>query len=271
MNSVSNTIYKKLIIYIYIILFAYILNTVLFIFLPKSGVEFVDEDNVSINYKKYSGFYSLSNNSDVAKPKEIKTVATLSKYQLKAVYSTSTNGGWAIIEDKSSHKSIILAQYEKFNAYTLTKLFKTYIVFEKNLKEFKLELPTDEDVKYELTNNLSNNTKEKISFSNGKIKVKRDYLNSYVNDIDKVWNNIAITDVRVGNKIEGFKVDRVNLNSVFGKLGLVKGDVIKSINGTKMNSYADAFKVYNQINNIDYLSIEVLRNNEIVELNYEID
>lgn len=271
MNEVFSTMFKKILIYIYIILFAYILNTIIFVFLPKDSVEFIDESNLSINYKKYNGFYSLNTVSTISKPKEIKKVASLSKYQLKAVYSTTSNGGWAIIQDKSSNESVILSQYEKFNGYTLTKLFNSYIIFEKNLKEFKLELPNDDKVEYKLTNTLPNEIKEEIEFFDGKVRIKRNYLNSYVNNIDKVWNNIAISDVRKGNSIEGFRIDRVNLNSVFGKLGLIKGDIIKSINGTKMDSYAQAFKVYKQINNIGYLSIEVLRNNKIVELNYEID
>ena len=60
-------------------------------------------------------------------------------------------------------------------------------------------------------------------------------------------------------------------NSVFEKLGLKANDVIKSINNNSLNSYADAFNVYNNIGDTKYLNIEILRNNEVMELNYEID
>ena len=48
-------------------------------------------------------------------------------------------------------------------------------------------------------------------------------------------------------------------------------DIIKSVNNSVLESYADAFKVYNNMENTKYLNMEILRNNEIVELNYEID
>ena len=47
--------------------------------------------------------------------------------------------------------------------------------------------------------------------------------------------------------------------------------MIAIINNNSLNSYADAFNVYNNIGDTRYLNIEILRNNEVVELNYEID
>ena len=54
-------------------------------------------------------------------------------------------------------------------------------------------------------------------------------------------------------------------------MGLKEGDIIKSVNNSVLGSYADAFKVYNDVGNIKYLNIEILRNNELMELSYEID
>ncbi|WP_072682459.1 site-2 protease family protein [Arcobacter sp. LA11] len=272
MNINFNTFLEKTVPYAFVILFAYVLMTIFSLLLPKNGIEFLDNSNISLPYQKYDGFYSnvKMNTPKIDKKIKVKTIETLSKYQLKAVYSTSNNGGWAIIQEKSSNKSTILEQYEKFNGYTLTKLYKKYIVFEKNLEEFKIELPLDKKVAYEFKNETPQGN-ENIIVNEDTIKVKRNYLNSYVNNLDKVWKDIAIKDIRKAGKIDGFKIDKVNKNSVFGKLGLKQNDVIKGINGNKINSYADAFKIYNEINKLEYLTIEVLRNNEIVELDYEID
>jgi len=274
MNTTINNIIRKLIPYAFIGLLAYILATVAFFYLPKSGVDFVEESSTTLQYRQYNGFYSQQN--VVAKKPVKKRVAksnaqTLSNYILKGIYSTTSNSGWIIIENKRAKKSHFLSQYEEIDGYVLTKLYKNYVIFEKSAKEFRLDIEKkNEKVKYEVTRKV-NNIKENIVVDNDTVKVKRDYLNSYVNDIDKVWNNIKIDEIRQNGKIDGFKVGRVNKNSVFGKLGLKKGDIIKSINNNVLNSYADAFKVYNNINNTKYLNIEILRDNEIMELNYEID
>ena len=89
--------------------------------------------------------------------------------------------------------------------------------------------------------------------------------------MEKIWNNISIKEIQNENKIEGFKIERINKDSAFAKLGLKEGDIIKSVNNSVLESYADAFKVYNNMENTKYLNMEILRNNEIVELNYEID
>lgn len=273
MNTDFNKLIQKLIPYSYIVLVAFLLSTALFIYLPKSGVDYIEESTTSLEYKKYDGFYSNVKTPTVKKEVKQKRqeVASLSQYILKGIYSTTSNSGWIIIENKRKNKSHILSQFENIDGYILTKLYKNYVVFEKAAKEYKLEIRKEnKNIKYELTQKVEG-VEEKIVVDADGVKIKREYLNSYVKDIDKVWNNIAINEIRQNGKIDGFKVSKVNKNSVFGKLGLKKGDIIKSINNNVLGSYADAFKVYNNINSTKYLNIEILRNNEIMELNYEID
>lgn len=116
-----------------------------------------------------------------------------------------------------------------------------------------------------------NQSNQQIEEKENGAVVKREYLNSYISNVEKIWSNISIQELKNGDKIEGFKIENINKDSVFEKLGLKKGDVIKSVNNNVLSSYAEAFKVYNNIENTKYLNIEILRNNEVVELNYEID
>ncbi len=273
MNTNFNKLVQLLIPFIYIALVVYILMSVLQSFLPKSSVEYLKESSSYLEYNKYDGFYNTSSIKPIITTQKAKTkdIKSLSSYNLKGIYSTSSNTGWAIIENKRDKKSYFIAQYEELDGYVLTKLFKNHVIFEKQAKEYKLDISkTKENISYEISRK-TNNINENIVVKDDSVTVKRDYLNSYVQNPDKVWNNIAIEELRKGSKIEGFKVGRVNQNSVFGKLGLKRGDIIKSINNKVLDSYADAFAVYNSINKTKYLNIEILRNNEIMELNYEID
>ncbi len=271
MNTNFNKTIQKLIPYMVVILLAYVLSSIVFLFLPKTGVEFVSENKQNLAYKKYDGFY-LSNLTVLTNKPKVIDRKSLSDYLLKGIYSTSSNSGWIIVQDKNKSKSHILSQNEKLDGYVLTKLFKNFVIFEKNEKEFKLEMKktNDKNIGFKMTQNIGG-MEENIVVDSSGVRVKRDYLNTYVQDIDKVWNNIAISEIRKNGKIDGFKVLNVNKNSVFNKLGLKKGDVIKSVNNSVLGSYADAFRVYNNISNIKYLNIEILRNNEVMELNYEID
>lgn len=267
MNINFSKLFQKLIPFIYIILIAYILNSILFFFLPKDGVSYIKDSSSTLDYKKYD-FYSNIKKIEDRSFEQIKDkpLQTLEKYDLKAIYFTAFDKGWITIEEKSRTQSHILAYGEEIDGYVLFKLFKNYVLFKKNNKEYKLEIKEKEISNFDMNQN-NQQIEEK---ENGAV-VKREYLNSYISNVEKIWSNISIQELKNGDKIEGFKIENINKDSVFEKLGLKKGDVIKSVNNNVLSSYAEAFKVYNNIENTKYLNIEILRNNEVVELNYEID
>lgn len=71
-------------------------------------------------------------------------------------------------------------------------------------------------------------------------------------------------------KIDGFKVLSVKQNSIFAQLGLLKGDIIMAVNNQPLKSYADAFKVYDNIGDFDSLKLDIIRNKQKKELEYEV-
>jgi len=266
-----NTLFQKSLPLIYVILFAFLLNSVIFFYLPKSGVDFVKNDFLFLDYKKY-GFYSNTKNIDkkVDDGNSKQIVQTLAKYNLKAIYLISNDVGWITIEEKSGENSFILAQGEQIDGYTLFKFYKNFVLFIKDNKEFKLEINEEGSADLTIVDSSNNKNQEIVIKNNGAI-ISRDYLNSYTSNIDKVWKDITIDEITNGNKIEGFKISKITKNSVFEKIGLKDGDTIKSINNNTLSSYADAMKVYMNVKDTTYLNIEVLRKNEVVELNYEIN
>lgn len=267
MNINFSKLFQKLIPFIYIILITYILNSILFFFLPKDGVSYIKDSSSTLDYKKYD-FYSNIKKIEDRSFEQIKDkpLQTLEKYDLKAIYYTAFDKGWITIEEKSRTQSYILAYGEEIDGYVLFKLFKNYVLFKKNNKEYKLEIKEKEISNFDM-----NQSNQQIEEKENGAVVKREYLNSYISNVEKIWSNISIQELKNGDKIEGFKIENINKDSVFEKLGLKKGDVIKSVNNNVLSSYAEAFKVYNNIENTKYLNIEILRNNEVVELNYEID
>ncbi len=267
MNINFNTLFQKFLPYLYLILLAFLINSIIFFILPKNGVDFVKDESLSLNYKKY-GFYSNIKNDELNQIKEnSKQTEALSKYNLKAIYYTNINSGWVVLEDNAGSESHILAYGEKLDGYVLSKLFKNYVIFEKDKKEYKLEIK-EEYSNHEESNNSS---KQEIIIKNNGATVSRDYLNSYIKDMDKIWNNIEIIEIKNGEIIDGFKINRVNKDSVFSKIGLKEGDIIKMVNNSVLSSYADAFKIYNNMENSKYINMQILRNNEVMELNYEIN
>ena len=278
MNINYNLISKYLIVILSVLLFSFILNTILYLYLPKDKPSFVKNDIEALEYKRYelkSAFKvkKIITKEVVQKKKEKVEYKFLSNMTLSAIYDMGDKKGFIIIQEKGKKQTQILSLNEKFKGYTLYKIYAQYVVFTKAKKEFKLSiLQDDKKVKYEEVEPLiqEEETTEDIDVQHDKVTVKRSLINEYSKNFDKVWKDIAIKEVRTKDGIDGFKVNFIRKNSVFDKLGLKKNDVIKSANNIELKSYNDAFKLYKKMDKLKILNLKIIRNNQEEELSYEI-
>jgi len=100
--------------------------------------------------------------------------------------------------------------------------------------------------------------------------IDRSLIQTYTENPDKIWKNIGLYEVKNNGKLEGFKVRFVRRGSPFAKLGLQRGDIIKSINGEPITGYAVPMRMLRSADTIDDLSLTIERNHEEKELRYEV-
>ena len=87
-----------------------------------------------------------------------------------------------------------------------------------------------------------------------------------------LWKNIGISEYKINRKLKGFKVNYIKRNSIFDKLGFRRGDIILKLNGTKLTYDNEIFSFVKILksDNIKKLTFEILRNNQTIELSYDI-
>ena len=71
-------------------------------------------------------------------------------------------------------------------------------------------------------------------------------------------------------KIEGFKVYQIRKTSLWGKLGIQNGDLIRSINGMSMTGPAAAMDAFKNLKSSDHLSVNLERRGKNVNLDLNI-
>ncbi len=74
----------------------------------------------------------------------------------------------------------------------------------------------------------------------------------------------------VPNPTGGFLVREIQPDSVYQKLGLQVGDVIRSVNGQPVNSLQDAMRAYQQASKLSDVRLEVVRGGRPEVLQYQI-
>lgn len=275
MNINFNVVFKFCIPFLTIGVITYLFSMIIFFSLPKFGVDFSSNIDNTLRYKNYNLnllFKTVKKEQKTISVVKKKEYELLSSLTLNAVYSKSNGGGWVIIKENSTSKTHILKKSESFKNYVLKVVYPSYVIFEKNKKEYKLSIKQNKN-KFEIVSRKNKTAQwdEKIVIDGDKVKIQRKFLDSYVNNIDKVWNDIKINEVKKNGFILGFKVSKIVKGSMFSKLGLKSGDVITEVNNIQLNNYNKAFKIYTNIKSIQYLNIKILRNNRQMELNYEIN
>ncbi len=270
MNINFNILYKYSFPYLIVFIFVYIFNFLIFFTLPKHSLDYLPQNKQIL---KYSNYFIYPNFSTKSTSKSVqKDYMLLSNLTLSAVYAKKDSGGWIIVKDNNSLKTYVLQKGEQFKNYVLKSVFPTYVIFEKNNKQYKLEFKKEDfqnivNQKTFLSNNINNINNN----NNDTIKIKKSFFNDYVNDVDKIWKDIVINPIEKNNGIDGFIISSMKKNSVLGKIGLQAQDIIKKVNNVELNSYNNAFSLFKNIKNNDYINIEIIRNNKLMELNYEIN
>ena len=260
-----------------------------FIPLPVSGIEQTKSDvQHSLHYR-----YRLASNAEIKVPtKTTPTKATpspqasLSSYRLVGIYSRT---GYAVVTLVQGTKSLVIASGAnggEVEGFHLVDANGTEAHFQKGgtkatLKLYDKKIPANVVASANKTVEVPPATIEKpkptekkddspIVDVGGTKRIDRSLIREYSENPEKIWKNIGLYEVKNEGKLDGFKVRFVRRGSPFEKLGLKRGDVIKSINGEPIVDYATPMRMLKSADSIDDLSLTIERNHEEQELKYEV-
>jgi general secretion pathway protein C len=97
------------------------------------------------------------------------------------------------------------------------------------------------------------------------------------NEVDRALANLndlamqaRIVPAFKDGQAEGFKLFSIRPDSLYSKIGIVNGDVIKRINGFEMNSPEKALEVYTKLKDANRIDIELDRNGQTLRKTYNV-
>lgn len=246
------------------------------VWLPSNGLDHLEERGGKALYYRAK----LSPNEAPAPTitkKSIPIAGSIKDITLLAIYNASDV---TVITVEYKRKTKVLARSDEINGFTLEGAGNNYATFSKNGKMYKVTLRITskgngsiQSAKPSSSAPSSRKRKvegEVIDAGDHKI-VDKSLLEHYATNIDDIYKNIGIKEIKKGKELEGFSISFIRKGSPFAKLGLKRGDVIESINGQKIDSHKAAFDMYKNIQNIENLTLGIKRGKEEMELEYEIN
>ena len=103
------------------------------------------------------------------------------------------------------------------------------------------------------------------------ITVGRDDLQKSLGNINSLLTQVRIRPLIKNGKPDGLVLSHVKPGSIFAKLGLKNGDVVKKIDNKLIKSPDDAFAFYIRLKSGTELSLEIGRGNETKILHYRFE
>ena len=277
MNQSFSKLLKTIIVYVLlpfaIVKIIYAVMTLLF--LSKDDVAPSKTDSFPYHYSMDLGKKILSSSrTSVPAVKQIEATNRIKDISLKGTYLEDANS-FIVIEDHLG--TTFLYKGDRYVGYILKEIYDGRAIFEKNGKNYDLVI--EEESKGDQSTHTSGS-----SYSGGSsaqasgsgdsfepVAISHQEIDSYIKNPNKIWKNIRIQEMRKNGQIEGFRVNYIKKGSFFDQSGLKSGDVIKAIDGSEIHSLSDVMKYYNNINNLDGLSLTVLRGGNEVELEFNIN
>ena len=277
-NFSENKIFSTFLYLLTIIVIAKVIwFAVNLIFLPTEGKEHIEVTRAKNLYYRTKLANKIKDKTHPPAPviHHPPVIGTMRGIKLLALYNSKEV---LVVTVEKNRKTKVLSKGENIDGFKLSSAGSDYAIFKKGGKEFKLVLDKGKPITTSSITPIKpkkTKTKEKakseiVENEDGEKIVSRGLLSSYTKDIDKVWKDIGIGEHRVNGVLDGFKVNFVKKGSDFEKLGLRRGDILTSVNGQELNSYNAAFSFYKEMNSIENLTLSIKRNNQDMELEYEI-
>jgi general secretion pathway protein C len=94
-------------------------------------------------------------------------------------------------------------------------------------------------------------------------------IDNALENLDRLYTDIRAVPNFAGGKVSGMKVLSVKRGSIFAKLGLRRGDVLKRINGMELD-VKRGFEIFNTLKDEKRISLDLVRQGQPTTLEYEI-
>ncbi len=277
-------IFKSILALLALALFVKILwFSVQMLWLPSSGIDQMAEKGAKPLYYRVKLTPNQAAAPTVKKPTQapVKHAAgSIKDIKLLAIYNAS-DITVVTIEHKSKTK--VLSRGDEVNGFVLQGAGINFATFSKKSRTYKVMLlaskgSSDAGIKARAIKSIPKKAKVKSKKAKGNVTdagdhkvIDRSLMKHYAENMDDIYKNIGISEVKNGKDLAGFRITFVRKDSPFAKLGVERDDVIKSINGQEINSYNAAFGMYKNIQNVDNLTLVIERGKEEMELEYEIN
>ncbi len=207
-----------------------------------------------------------------SRPAPAVNIDTLKQTDLKLkLWGTATGENiqpYAVIELLKERKQNLFRQGDAVESATVKLILKDKVILVVNGRDEILEIGLPEGKKTMRTRRTQRPRPKRPSRN---IRLKRADIAQAIQNPSDFLNQVRIKPHLKNGKPDGLALIDVEPNSLFTKIGLRRGDIIKGINGKKIRTVKDAIGLYEELGTASRVSVLIQRRGQSQTLNYTIE
>ena len=106
------------------------------------------------------------------------------------------------------------------------------------------------------------------AFTERKISIKREDIDKSFENINDLISQATIQPHYTDGEADGLTVTGIKPGSIFRKMGLRNGDIVKGVNDSEIKTAEDLISMYNDLKSDSNVSLQIIRRGQQRSLNY---
>ena len=197
-------------------------------------------------------------------------VSGISDLKLKGTLFTNSLQPLAIVENARSGQIMMYEIGEAIDGLRIIDISRGEITIGREGGNYKLSFPQGA-ILQPLTDNSSKDKWYNIFKDGDTIVTDKATIKGAIYRIGSIMKNVKIKPAFVDGKKSGVMVTSLKEIGSLAEIGVKKGDIIKTVNGLKLNSPYQIFNAYRKLRNGEEFKVDVIRNNKPLVLTYRVE
>jgi general secretion pathway protein C len=194
--------------------------------------------------------------------------ATNLQLKLWGTVTGSTQQSYAVIEDTQKREQNLYRVGDSIQDATIKAILRAKVVLSVNGQDEILameELQEGRGPGYIASRAASSASTSSSPIRAQRVSLRRNMIDQAIQDVGKL-----ATEIRIQPSNNGLSLSNIKPNSIFRRMGLRNGDVLKSVDGQQIRSVDDALRLYESLKSSDNVTVELQRRGSDRTINYNI-
>jgi general secretion pathway protein C len=217
-------------------------------------------------------------NVDPAKNGEADTNLKLTslKLTLLGTIAGDNKTSAAIIEDSGTRTQVLYKTGDNIQGAIVKSIARNQVILKLGNKEEVLTMG-EEPLSGDGTTTVSDQNQRQsasqslpaaLTGAERNITMNRSEINESLKDLNELLSQASIQPHSTDGQQDGLAVTGIKAGSIFRKMGLRNGDIVKSVNNEAIKSPEDLINMYNDLKSAPDISVQILRRGQERTLNY---